>query len=158
MTSKNLIFENDIEEEDIEEEEEEIIEEEIIDGEECLLPNDSDNESEDYDDEDILEDLDTLINELEDDDLNNKIVEKIVEKRTSFNILTKYEKNFILGFRTQQIINGSVVLIDVNLLKEKTAYNIAFEELMQKKIPFKIKRNYPDGKIEIWDIEDLIIL
>ena len=158
MTSKNLIFENDIEEEDIEEEEEEIIEEEIIDGEECLLPNDSDNESEDYDDEDILEDLDTLINELEDDDLNNKIVEKIVEKRTSFNILTKYEKNFILGFRTQQIINGSVVLIDVNLLKEKTAYNIALEELMQKKIPFKIKRNYPDGKVEVWDIEDLIIL
>ena len=45
-----------------------------------------------------------------------------------------------------------------NLLKEKTAYNIALEELMQKRIPFKIKRNYPDGKVEIWDIEDLIIL
>ena len=41
---------------------------------------------------------------------------KNIEKRVSFNYLTKYEKILLLGFRTQQIINGSPVCINLNNL------------------------------------------
>jgi len=139
-----------IDEEDIEEEDD-IDDDDIDDDEDDLLNDIEENEEED---DIILDDLDELINDIEDD----KIVEKIVEKRTSFNILTKYEKNFIIGFRTQQIINGSVVLIDISKLKDKSPYSIAQQELAEKKVPFKVKRHFPDGRIEIWDLEDLMIL
>lgn len=161
------IFENNIDEEDIldidDDDEDELPEEDIDDGEETLDNFEEDiNEDEDEDEEEedkdvILDDLDDLINNIEEEE-NEETEEKISDKRTTFSILTKYEKNFILGFRTQQIINGSVILIDINKLKEKSAYNIALEELKQKKIPFKIKRTLPNGKIEIWDLEELIIL
>ena len=156
---KDSVFENDIEEEDIldidEDDDEELPEEDIEDDEE--LPEE-DIDDLDLDKDDILDDLDDLINNIEDEDEEIVTEEKISEKRTTFNILTKYEKNFILGFRTQQIINGSVILIDVNKLKEKSAYNIALEELNQKKIPFKVKRTLPNGTVEIWDLDELIIL
>ena len=85
----------------------------------------------------------------------NKITNKI-----TFNYLTSFEKTLILGHRTQQIEHGSPILINVNTLPitQQTPENIAREELKQKKIPYKIKRNLPNGKYEIWDIEDLLIL
>lgn len=95
------------------------------------------------------------------EEVEEKNVEENVEEtktRVTFPILTKYEKNFILGFRTKQIANGSVILIDINKLKEKTPYNIAIEELNQGLIPFKIKRHLPNGTYEVWDIEELIII
>ena len=142
-----------IDEEDIEDEIDE--EEDIDDDEEDLLEDLEEDDDEEEVDDIILGDLDELVNEYDDEEEKEEI---IVEKRTSFNILTKYEKNFIIGYRTQQIINGSVILIDVNKLKEKSAYTIAKQELLEKKIPFKIKRNFPDGRVEIWDIEELMIL
>ena len=157
MESKE-VFENKFEDEIItinnEDEEIEEINEEINDEE--------DDEEDDEEIDEILEDLDDLLNEENDIVEENDTIEEninIVEKkdRTTFPILTKYEKNFLLGFRTQQIINGSVILIDINKLKEKTAYSIAQQELKEKKIPFKIKRVLPNGKIELWDIEELII-
>ena len=159
LPKEDTIFGEEIEEEEIleideEDIDEEIDEEDIDDDEENLLEDDLVDEEEEEEEDIILDDLDELINEIDDEE----IVEKIVEKRTSFNILTKYEKNFIIGFRTQQIINGSVILIDINKLKDKSAYAIAQQELVEKKIPFKIKRNFPDGRVEIWDLEDLMIL
>jgi DNA-directed RNA polymerase subunit K/omega len=153
-------FKNDIEEiiddEIIIDDDEEIDEEEIDDDEIILENNDEIILSDTDEDNIILNDLEEYINEIEDEEKTEE--EKIKEKRTSFNILTKYEKNFILGFRTQQIINGSVILIDVNKLKKKDAYEIAKEELRQHRIPFKIKRHFPNGKVEIWDIDELIFL
>jgi len=161
QTKEDTIFGEEIDEEEeileIDEEDidEEIDEEDIDDDEEILLDDEEEEEEEEADI--ILDDLDELINELDDEEEEEK-EEKIVEKRTSFPILTKYEKNFIIGFRTQQIINGSVILIDINKLKVKSAYTIAQQELAEKKIPFKVKRHFPDGKVEIWDLEDLMIL
>ena len=174
--SKQNIYENEIEEEDIEEieeideeddVEEDITEEDIDDGDDDLLKDldelvgDLEDYEEDIDDieeqDELLDDLDDLINDYDYEEEEPK-EEQIVVKRTTFNILTKYEKNFILGFRTQQIINGSVILIDINTLKDKSAYSIAQEELRLKCMPFKIKRTLPNGKVEIWDISELIIL
>ena len=109
------------------------------------------DKNEDFDEEEC--DLSTI--ETSEDEEETKSEE--TKTRVTFPILTKYEKNFILGFRTKQIANGSVILIDINKLKEKTPYNIAVEELNKGLIPFKVKRHLPNGTYEVWDIEELII-
>ena len=155
-----------------------------LEEEEDVLNNMPDEDDDDSDDEDIgiVDNIDTELDtylenfdekkieneeeeeEEEEDDIStietdDEEEEKMEETKTrvTFPILTKYEKNFILGFRTKQIANGSVILIDINKLKEKTPYNIAVEELTQGLIPFKVKRHLPNGTYEIWDIEELII-
>jgi len=121
--------------------------------------------------EEVEEDFDEEDLDLDDDDENTtedevkedfEIVEdntvKVTDNRVTFNILTKYEKNFLLGFRTQQIINGSCILIDIDKVDNKTPYGIALEELNQKVIPFKIKRTLPNGTVEIWRLDELMII
>ena len=55
-------------------------------------------------------------------------------------------------------MNNSPIFINTQDLEIVNPFNIANEELMQKKIPFKIKRKLPNGNVEIWDLNDLIIL
>ena len=124
------------------------IDDQIIDDEDAGLNiiEEEDEENE----EDIIN------NDVEFDDGDNK-EKKILEKKT-FNYLTKYERCFILGLRIQQIMNNSPIFINTQDLEIVNPFNIAYEELMQKKIPFKIKRKLPNGNVEIWDLNDLIIL
>ncbi len=125
------------------------IDDQIIDDEDDGL-----NIIEDEEDEENEEDI--INNDVEFDDDDNK-EKKILEKKT-FNYLTKYERCFILGLRIQQIMNNSPIFINTQDLEIVNPFNIANEELMQKKIPFKIKRKLPNGNVEIWDLNDLIIL
>ena len=126
------------------------IEEDIIDTIDAELHHSLDKINEECEEDE--DEVSTLEADLEEE----KNIEE-TKKRVTFPILTKYEKNFILGFRTKQIANGSVILIDINKLKEKTPYNIAMEELGQVLIPFKVKRHLPNGTYEIWNIDELII-
>jgi DNA-directed RNA polymerase I, II, and III subunit RPABC2 len=128
------------------------IDEQIIDDEDdglnIIIDDEEDDEEED--EENIIN------NDVEfDDEENNE--RKILEKKT-FNYLTKYERCFILGIRIQQIMNNSPIFIKTDILEVVNPFNIAYEELLQKKLPFKIKRKLPNGNVEIWDLEDLIIL
>ena len=124
----------------------------LEDGEYNDCEDDYDNDGEN--DDNILSDYIS-----EEDVFLKNTINKITNKKKTFNIMTIFEKNYILGIRTQQIINGSVVLVDIKKMDKKTLtpYNIALEELKQKKIPFKIKRKMPDGSIEHWDIKDFRI-
>lgn len=72
-------------------------------------------------------------------------------------ILTKYEKAKIIGIRAQQINNGSepFIPVDSNMIDGLT---IAHEELVQRKIPFIIRRPMPNGTSEYWNINDLELL
>ena len=69
--------------------------------------------------------------------------------------LTKYEKTKILSERAQQLANGSISFLKDTKLSN--TYEIALEELNQKKIPFIIKRPVVNG-FEYWKLEDLKIL
>lgn len=105
--------------------------------------NDNFNEDLDSDYDDILED--------------EEIDEHIVSKKKTFNFLTKYEKNYIMGIRINQIINGSPLFINYDNTKPFNVFEIVKEELYQKKLPFKVKRKLPNGNIEIWNLKDLVI-
>ena len=90
--------------------------------------------------------------------LSNVIRDKdgiiIDELHKTISYLTKYEKTKIIGYRANQINNGSKPYIT---LKNDVidGYIIANEELKQKRIPYIIRRPLVGGKVEFWKISDL---
>jgi DNA-directed RNA polymerase I, II, and III subunit RPABC2 len=86
-----------------------------------------------------------------------EILEKIHNntKKRTLPFITKYEKTRIIGIRAQQLATGSIPLVSVKGFTNTV--DIALEELKQKKIPFIIKRVLPDGVMEFWTIDELMI-
>ena len=85
------------------------------------------------------------------DDQNIEYVSK--ENRLSSNRITKYEMVRILGERCKQLTMGAKPLI--KNFKDLSYDRIAEEEFLRNMIPFKIKRPLPNGKYEIWNLEEL---
>ena len=82
---------------------------------------------------------------------SNEFVKK--EDRISSNRMTKYEMVRALGERHKQLIMGAKPLIkNVDGLSSE---RIAEEEFKLNMIPFKIKRPLPNGKFEIWTMDEL---
>ncbi|AIB09818.1 DNA-directed RNA polymerase I, II, and III 15kDa polypeptide (nucleomorph) [Lotharella oceanica] len=76
-------------------------------------------------------------------DVNKKIITRKLNHKTFHNFLTKFEKTRIIGIRALQISHGSMIY--VQLEGESDSIQIAIKEFREKKIPFKIRRFYPDG-------------
>ena len=70
--------------------------------------------------------------------------------------LNKFEKTKIISERAQQLANGSIPLLK-NAESYSSVFEIALEELKQKKIPSIIKRPVANS-FEYWKLEDLRIL
>jgi len=70
--------------------------------------------------------------------------------------MTKFEKAKLLGVRAEMIASGDKPLVEIKG-KVNNAYEIAVMELKQKKIPLIIRRSLPNGKVEDWRVEELII-
>jgi len=140
------------------------------------------NEDEDIDEDDEDVDIDAEEGEGEgdgDEEKNNCIIDKTIEEdniffdtylnsdiqpekegeellkenRFSANRLTKYEMVRILGERTKQLKMGAKPLI--KNYQDLSYEKIAEEELKVNMIPFKIKRQLPNGKYEIWLLNEL---
>lgn len=79
--------------------------------------------------------------------------ELLKENRFSASRLTKYEMVRILGERTKQLKMGAKPLI--KNYQDLSYEKIAEEELKVNMIPFKIKRQLPNGKYEIWLLNEL---
>jgi len=138
-------FQDEVEEEDEAEEEEE--EEEDLqfldeDNKECTIEKTIEEDNEYYDnDEDVEVQPDTTV----------EYVKK--EERVSAPRLTKYEMVRILGERTKQLTMGAKPLIKNY---QGLPYDrIAEEELKLNMIPFKIRRPMPNGKFELWTLDEL---
>ena len=81
------------------------------------------------------------------------VIENISKKeKKTIPYLSKFEKARIIGNRAQQLAYGAQPKINTeNLLN---IYEIATEELKQRKIPFIIRRTLPNGTHEDWRIEE----
>ena len=66
--------------------------------------------------------------------------------------LTKYEKTKILAERAQQLTNGFPAFVDGTFAN---TYEVALQELEEKKIPFILKRPY-GNTFEYWKVKDLL--
>jgi DNA-directed RNA polymerase I, II, and III subunit RPABC2 len=87
-------------------------------------------------------------------DENNQIIDEL---HRTLPYLTKYEKTRILGVRTKQINEGAPIFVDAEP-SIIDGYIIAEKELMERKIPFIIRRPIPNGGSEYWKVSDLEIL
>lgn len=94
-----------------------------------------------YDDEDVEALPDTTVEYVKNED------------RQSSARLTKYEMVRILGERTEQLTMGAKPLIKNH--KGLPYDKIAEEELKTNMIPFKIRRPLPNGKYELWTLDEL---
>jgi len=127
------------EEEEEEEEDLKFIEE---DGKECLIEKVIDEDNEYFDNDEYVEvQPDTTV----------EYVKK--EERISAKKLTKYEMVRILGERQKQLTMGAKPLI--KNFQELAYDKIAEEELKLNMIPFKIRRPLPNGKYELWTLDEL---
>lgn len=137
---------------------------------------DTDSEEEDEDDENYLQKFDTEINKNYvvdfhpecfinnyDEiagltkvvrDTNNNIIDPL---HRTIPFMTKYERTRVIGQRAKQINSGAKPFVKV---PEKIidGYLIAELELMQKRIPFIIRRPIPGGTSEYWNLKDLEVV
>ena len=68
--------------------------------------------------------------------------------------LTKYEKAKIIGIRALQLSNGAQPMIKVDGIID--VMDIAKKELEEYKLPFIIRRKYPDGSYLDIKVSDMI--
>lgn len=133
--------------------------------------NDEDEEDDEEEQDDLLIEADTETNGcaideaiIEDNEYFNNIEETELpseqgseyvskENRVSCDRLTNYEMVRILGERAKQLTMGAKPLIKnyQGLSYDK----IAEEEFKRNMIPYKIKRPLPNGKYEIWTLDEL---
>ena len=97
-----------------------------------------------------------LLDQQEDISIFRQNYDELKKTYTTRPFLNKYEKTAIISERSQQIANGAKALLK-NPEVYNSVYEIALEELRQKKIPFIIGRPYSNG-IEYWKLEDLEVL
>lgn len=78
---------------------------------------------------------------------------KRIKKNSTLPILTDYERTRVLSERSSQISDGAQPLIP-NPERFNNAYEIAVEELKEKRIPFIISRPLGD-RVEYFKLTDL---
>jgi DNA-directed RNA polymerase I, II, and III subunit RPABC2 len=76
------------------------------------------------------------------------------ELKTEFT-LTKYEKARILGARALQLSNGAQPMVKVDGITD--VMDIAKKELREYKLPFIIRRKYPDGSYLEIKCSDMVV-
>lgn len=84
-----------------------------------------------------------------------KEVHVSVKERITTRFLTKYEKARILGARALQISKNAPIMVEIEP-GECDPLKIAEKELVERKIPFIIRRYLPDGSYEDWKVDELI--
>lgn len=79
------------------------------------------------------------------------------KKHKSVPYLTLFEKTKLLGFRANQLAQGSVSFIHVPA-HVTDVLEIAALELEQKRLPYILKRPMPDGSFEYIRLADLMVV
>lgn len=143
----------------------------------------SEDESGDTDSDDESPDEDTIGGRIGEDDDDDDLVEYNAEQRNqrllqqfhpekmhltenalrvvkkeSFHkktppFLTRFEQTRILSFRTRQLLEGAQPYITVT--PKMDSFEIAKEELKQRKIPYIIKRPLPDGTFDYHQLKSM---
>jgi DNA-directed RNA polymerase I, II, and III subunit RPABC2 len=90
----------------------------------------------------------------------NVPVTKVVQpspakEKITTRFLTKYEKARIIGARALQISKNAPIMVEPEQ-GEWDPLKIAEKELLERKIPFIIRRYLPDGSYEDWRLDELI--
>jgi len=81
------------------------------------------------------------------------VLENIDKKpKKTIPIMTKFEKARVKGVRLQQLAYGAKPRVNTDNLKNIN--EIVDKELVERKIPFIIRRSLPNGYVEDWRMEE----
>jgi DNA-directed RNA polymerase I, II, and III subunit RPABC2 len=91
----------------------------------------------------------------------NQVVEAIAQPRITWEYFTKYEFTALLATRAEQLAHGSKPLVSLDGLKTSDPmfiWNVAIREIDQRKLPFLIRRQMPNGTAEYWSAQELEVM
>jgi DNA-directed RNA polymerase I, II, and III subunit RPABC2 len=86
------------------------------------------------------------------------VTDAVKQPRITREFYTKYEYTALLATRAQQIAEGAKPLVSLEGLKQSDpmfVWNVARREIEQRKLPFMIRRQLPNGTSEYWSTQEL---
>jgi DNA-directed RNA polymerase I, II, and III subunit RPABC2 len=78
--------------------------------------------------------------------------------RRTLPYFSKYEYTALIGVRAQQLADGGLPLVNIQEFNKddpRLLWKIAERELLERKLPFIVRRKMPDGQSEYWGIHEL---
>lgn len=91
----------------------------------------------------------------------NELAENIKQPRITREYFTKYEYTTLVATRAQQLADGAKPLVSLDGLRTSDpmfVWNIAKREIEQRKLPFIIRRQLPNGTAEFWSAQELEVI
>jgi DNA-directed RNA polymerase I, II, and III subunit RPABC2 len=80
------------------------------------------------------------------------------EPRITLPYFSKYEYTALLSARIQQLADGAAPLVPIqefNRDDPRLLWNMAEREILERKLPYIIRRQLPNGKSEYWSVSEL---
>lgn len=90
-----------------------------------------------------------------------EVAEAIKLPRVTREYYTKYEFTTLLATRAQQLAEGAKPLVSLEGLKTSDPmfiWTVARREIEQRKLPFVIRRQLPNGQSEFWSTQELEVM
>lgn len=90
-----------------------------------------------------------------------EVIDTIRQPRTTQPYFTKYEYTALMSVRAQQLAEGAKPLASLDGLKTNDPmfiWNLARREIEQRKLPYIIRRQLPNGTSEYWSTQELEIM
>lgn len=87
-----------------------------------------------------------------------EVTEAVKAPRITREFYTKYEYTALLATRAQQLAEGAKPLVSLDGLKASDpmfVWNVAKREIEQRKLPFLLRRQLPNGQAEYWSTQEL---
>lgn len=91
----------------------------------------------------------------------NEVVEAIKQPRVTREFFTKYEHVALIAVRSGQLEQGAKPLASLEGLKTSDPMfvtNLARREIEQRKLPFIVRRQLPNGTSEFWNAQEMEIM
>lgn len=87
-----------------------------------------------------------------------EVAAQFEKPRTTQPFFTKYEYTALVAMRAQQIAEGAKPLVGLEGLKTSDpmfVWDVAKREIEQRKLPFLVRRQLPNGSSEFWSAQEL---
>ena len=90
-----------------------------------------------------------------------EITKALESARITREFYTKYEYTALIGIRAQQIAEGAKPLVSLEGIvtsSPRFVWEVAEKEIQEKKLPFIVHRQFPNGVSEYWSATELFII
>lgn len=91
----------------------------------------------------------------------SEVAESVKQPRVTREYFTKYEFTALMALRAQQLADGSSPLVGLEGLNPGDpmfVWQVSRREIEQKKLPFIVRRQLPDGTAEFWSVQEMEIM